>query len=355
VAAKNNLMELRKVSPQQGLENKQQESDFERRFISQPVEYRAVEGSDMGEVFGYALKWEVEYEMGGFTEKIARGALDKADLTDVRILQDHLSHLILGRTKSKTATVGTDEVGMWYRSSLPNSPNGQNMRESLIRGDVDQSSWGFQIRRDETGRRIGDKWEIRDGKEYRTIHDISVVFDASPVTFPANPDTSAAKRSRDEFFAERRDDMADAEEPGAAEMDAPMQAETGNENKVPAWEIAWMFETVSDCTEMGNRVIQSMNNLMSSYQHYAEDQTDKSAIFAALSEQCKAAKSSMVALIDGHIDALKELNASENRTEQKSTEQMNNSISDSILLELELKASQNRANKQKYDYEKICN
>ena len=160
------------------------------------IELRQSEaGKDM--VFGYALKFGVPYDMGWFTEEIQRGALDGADLSDVRILFNHDQNLILGRTKAGTAKVGIDEVGMWYMAELPDSPTGQNVKEALRRGDVDQSSWAFSIAADETGRSKGDKWSMKDGKDYRVITSVRAVYDASPVTYPANPDTTAAKRSKE--------------------------------------------------------------------------------------------------------------------------------------------------------------
>lgn len=146
-------------------------------------------------VFGYALKWGKSYDMGYFTEEIQRSALSEADMSDVRILFNHDPNLIIGRTKSGTATVGTDETGMWYRASIPDSPTGQNLIEALKRGDIDQSSWSFQIARNEAGMSVGDEWRMKDGKEHRVITKVRRVFDASPVTYPANPDTSVAMRS----------------------------------------------------------------------------------------------------------------------------------------------------------------
>ena len=148
-------------------------------------------------VFGYALKWDTPYDMGWFTETIQRGALDNADLSDVRILFNHDQNLILGRTKAGTAKVGLDDVGMWYMAELPDSPTGQNVKEALKRGDIDQSSWAFSIATDETGRSKGAKWSMKNGKDYREITAVRAVYDASPVTYPANPDTTAAKRSKE--------------------------------------------------------------------------------------------------------------------------------------------------------------
>jgi uncharacterized protein len=306
-------MELRKRNPQHS-RNPTSTGDltYERSFIPGKVEYRAGEGDVMGEVFGYALKWDVEYDMGWYTERIAKGALDNADLSDVRVLDNHESHLVLGRTKSGTATIGKDETGLWYRATLPNSPNGQNMRESLIRGDIDASSWGFRIRADETGRRTGDKWEKRDGREIRTITDISVVFDTSPVTFPANPDTSAAKRSRDLAF-EKRDDM-EGEDDDMGESTVVIEPGPADQ-----WEIGWMISNVAWATVTGNDTVRSLNNCISSYGYYAKDDNAEAAIFQVLADSCTAAKTAMVAMIDAHIDALKALNAAENRSKAPET------------------------------------
>lgn len=179
------------------MEHRKQENNppaegAERRFFTGGLEIRAGQEGEP-EIFGYALKFGVVYDMGWFTEEVHRDALKNADMSDVRVLQDHMSHLILGRTKSGTASVGVDDTGLWYRARLPKSPNGENMRVSVERGDVDQSSWGFMLRRTENSN--GDAWEKRGGKDHRILMDVHTVFDASAVTFPANPDTTVAKRS----------------------------------------------------------------------------------------------------------------------------------------------------------------
>lgn len=149
--------------------------------------------------------------MGWFTEEVSPSALNNANISDVRVLLNHDPNNILGRTKAGTARVGVDGVGLWYEVDLPNSPNGQNARVAIERGDISQSSWGFSLRRDDTGRNVGNVWEMRNGKEHRILTDVETVFDASPVTFPANPDTTVAKRS---FDASREEIQADpAEEP----------------------------------------------------------------------------------------------------------------------------------------------
>lgn len=169
------------------MELRKQENNIERRAYCAGVEVRKAETGTT--LHGYAARFGSTYDMGWFTEEVHRDAFNGADMTDVRVLLNHDSNLVLGRTKAGTARVGIDENGLWYEVDLPNSPVGENMRVAAERGDIDQSSWGFTLRAG------GDRWEKRGGKEHRTLIDVSVLFDTSPVTFPANPDTSVAKRS----------------------------------------------------------------------------------------------------------------------------------------------------------------
>ena len=72
---------------------------------------------------------------------------------------------------------------------LPDSADA--VREAVQRGDIDQSSWGFVLKKDSWTREAGKE------KQHRVLEQVEMVYDASPVTFPANPDTSVAKRSFD--------------------------------------------------------------------------------------------------------------------------------------------------------------
>lgn len=137
-------------------------------------------------VFGYAALFGIAYEYGDFLEEISPNAFLKADLSDVRALLNHDPNQILARTKAGTLKVGVDKKGLWYRFTLPDSPNGDNMRAALERGDVSQSSWGFTIAL------RGETWTTKNGMPHRMITEIDTVYDVSPVTYPANKSTSAA-------------------------------------------------------------------------------------------------------------------------------------------------------------------
>ena len=174
--------------------------DIERRAIGEVMEIRAMDGGKK-KIRGYALKWNQRYNMGWFTEEIHRDALKGADLTDVRALLNHDPNFVLGRTTAGTLTLREDETGLAYEIELPDTQAARDLAVSIERGDINQSSWGFTLRiDDETD---GQVWKRENGRDVRTITSVRQVFDVSPVTFPANPDTTVAKRSYDALQAEQ--------------------------------------------------------------------------------------------------------------------------------------------------------
>lgn len=178
---------------------KQATNEIERRAYANGVEVRA---SEKGATLrGYAARFGSVYDMGWFTEEVGRDAFKNADMSDVRVLFNHDPNQILGRTKSGTARVGVDKEGLWYEVELPKSAD--SLREAVERGDIDQSSWGFFLKK--------DSWEKREGtdKQHRVLEEVEMVFDTSPVTFPANPDTTVAKRSLEAYQKEAEPETKD--------------------------------------------------------------------------------------------------------------------------------------------------
>lgn len=174
----------------------------ESRFLSASVEIRAADDTEASPtVRGYAAKFSTESEMLGnrekqFREVIEPGAFDDVLGDDIRALFNHDPNQILARSKGGEGSlrVGTDEVGLWYEFELPDTTAGRDLRESLSRGDIDQSSFGFTV--------DADKWEERDNILVRTINKVRQLFDVSPVTYPAYPDATVALRSLEEFREE---------------------------------------------------------------------------------------------------------------------------------------------------------
>lgn len=162
---------------------------LDRRMSGGPVEFRA--DSDTGPVLsGYAAvfeRWSVD--LGGFKEKIARGAFSKTVAeSDVVALWEHDTRYLLGRMASGTLRLKVDERGLAYTiDPLPDTSVGRDVAELGRRGDIRGSSFGF--------RTIRDEWhEDDEGNVTRTLLEVALI-DVSPVTMPAYPDTDAAVRS----------------------------------------------------------------------------------------------------------------------------------------------------------------
>jgi HK97 family phage prohead protease len=164
-----------------------------REFALTDVEVRkAPEGSKSpGGFRGYAAVYDsLSVNLGGFREKIDPGTFDTAIAEDdVRALFNHDRNHVLGRSKAGDGTMrlSSDDKGLLVEiDELPNTSTARDLVELLKRGDVDQMSFGFTT--------VRDRWEEdEDGRVIRTLEEVRL-FDVSPVTFPAYPDTEAEAR-----------------------------------------------------------------------------------------------------------------------------------------------------------------
>lgn len=125
--------------------------------------------------------------VGSYTEIIKRGALDGADLTDVRLLFNHdLNRVPLARTP-RTMSLKVDPVGMMIRATLPNTESAREVYESVKRRDLSGMSFAFKVPEG------GDTYDPKTNT--RTINKIEKVYECSVVQFPAYGQTSVEARS----------------------------------------------------------------------------------------------------------------------------------------------------------------
>lgn len=133
---------------------------------------------------------------GTFREIIRPHAFDRclAAGPDVRALIDHDSAKILGRTKSGTLKVTSDARGLRYEvPKLPNTSYAADLKECMTRGDIDQCSFSFVVAPG------GDLWRREGDMMVREVHQVTELYDVSPVVFPAYEDTACALRSLDQW------------------------------------------------------------------------------------------------------------------------------------------------------------
>lgn len=146
-------------------------------------------------IFGYAsVFWNpndpgTEYQLGrDLRERIARDAFSRAlnERQDVRGLFNHDSSQVLGRVANGTVKLMTDDRGLRYEITPPDTQVGRDVVALLERGDVTGSSFAF----------MPTKTAFEKGQEYnvRWIQDLTLL-DVGPVTYPAYTSASSAVRS----------------------------------------------------------------------------------------------------------------------------------------------------------------
>jgi uncharacterized protein len=142
-------------------------------------------------IIGYAAVFDsMSGNLGGFREKIDRGAFAKALMkSDVRALINHDSNYVLGRAKANTLRMTEDERGLKIEIDPPATQAANDLLLSISRGDIDQMSFAFRLGK--------DSWEERNGETIRTIHEFDEIYDVSVVTYPAYEETTVALRSMD--------------------------------------------------------------------------------------------------------------------------------------------------------------
>lgn len=153
------------------------------------TEFQTRETGDAYIIEGYFAVFNSVYDIApGMSESIAPGAFTSSLANDVRALTNHDTTLVLGRTKAGTLELREDEHGLWGRISINrNDVDAVNLYERVKRGDVDQCSFGFESRSEDTDYRP-------DGTIHWTLTDVNL-FEVSCCTYPAYEATNISARS----------------------------------------------------------------------------------------------------------------------------------------------------------------
>ncbi|MCH4169321.1 MAG: HK97 family phage prohead protease [Streptococcaceae bacterium] len=149
-------------------------------------------------ISGYFIVFNSETELyDGVWEEIAPEALNGVDLSDVRALTDHETDKVLGRTKSSTLSLSVDSKGLYGEIRVnEQDQEAMNLYSRVMRGDVDQCSFGFDILNEEM-------IQNPDGTVKFIIKSIKL-YEVSVVTFPAYQDTAVEARSKQIKNAHKR-------------------------------------------------------------------------------------------------------------------------------------------------------
>lgn len=147
-------------------------------------------------LYGLPIVYDSRTDIGWFDEIIERGALDKADLKDVRFLVNHdLSKIPLARSRNNnensTMRLKVTDKGLEVEIDLDgdNNTDARNLYSAITRGDISGMSFMFGI--------DGEEWEnLESDHPTRRIKSISTVVEVSAVTFPAYEATEIYARDK---------------------------------------------------------------------------------------------------------------------------------------------------------------
>lgn len=187
-------------------ENNNDEEEEENNFSNKPevriintnFEIKQEAEEEEEKIKGYAAVFnDPAEEQMGFIEKIAPGAFRNAiKKSDTRALINHNPEKILGRKSAGTLKLREDEKGLYYEVDPPDTSYANDLIESMKRGDIDQSSFGFVV--------AEEKWEENGEVPVRTILEVEELHDVSPVTFPWYQNTESGIKSKNEVLSEYR-------------------------------------------------------------------------------------------------------------------------------------------------------
>lgn len=168
---------------------------LEQRSYS--FEVRAESGEKGNIITGRPIVYGSKTDLGWFDEIIERGALDGADLTDVRFLVNHdISKIPLARSRrnngNSTMQLSPDYEGMAIEVQLDteNNSEARSLYSAVQRGDITGMSFMFSI--------VDEEWsDLESDHPTRHINRIGSVVEVSAVTFPAYESTEIQARSKE--------------------------------------------------------------------------------------------------------------------------------------------------------------
>lgn len=170
--------------------------ELEKR--SYTFEVRA-EQTESGEkiITGRPIVYNSRTDLGYYDEIIETGALDGADLTDVRFLVNHNTDMIpLARSRrnngNSTMKMTADFQGLYLdfvKLDVENNMDARALYSAVQRGDITGMSFMFSI--------DDEEWEDLDSEHpTRHIRKIGSVVEVSAVTWPAYESTEINARSK---------------------------------------------------------------------------------------------------------------------------------------------------------------
>lgn len=172
----------------------------EKRTAYFKSSFRAVEDEKEEKLYleGYFIRYGEETELfeGCYEEVRSGAARESLKTNDIRCLFNHDTGSVLGRTGNGTLILREDEKGVYGKVEInQKDPQAMSVYAKVMRGDIDACSFGFYI---------DDESKEKRNNGIKFFLEKVDVFEVSPVTFPAYPQTEVTARTKDvERFKQR--------------------------------------------------------------------------------------------------------------------------------------------------------
>lgn len=169
------------------------------------IEYREIKGLTLRDaadgkpavLTGYAALFNSRsVDLGGFVEIIRPGAFTRSlkETPEVLALAHHDTSRPLARRSVGTLNVSEDEKGLYCEITLNDSTAAQDVLADVRSGNIEGMSFGFSTVKDSVTRKNGEL-------PLRELIDVTL-YEVSPVTMPAYPDTTISARGVPESVTE---------------------------------------------------------------------------------------------------------------------------------------------------------
>ena len=169
--------------------------ELETRVYSVSLETRD-DGEENGIVKGRPIVYSSRTNLGLFDEVIEPGALNSADLSDVRLCLNHDTSYVYARSRrnnpNSTMKLTPNEYGLDIEASLAidESARAKDLFTAIRREDINKMSFMFSI--------DDEEWEdLESDHPTRHVRKIGSVVEVSAVTFPAYDSTEINARSKE--------------------------------------------------------------------------------------------------------------------------------------------------------------
>lgn len=130
-------------------------------------------------VEGYAFLFGVPSDGLSFEEVIEPGAADGViEKSDVFATLDHGGILARSKYGKGSLQLSLDEKGLLYRFEAPRTALGDQLLENIRRGEIDQSSFCFEVEKEKWEKKSDGGWK-RSILKFSRLHDVAPVYNAA--------------------------------------------------------------------------------------------------------------------------------------------------------------------------------